>query len=76
MTKTGIAWVGLAAAGVMLAVAITANGQAGGDTTLNACAKDANGDLHLVRAGVSCPANSSHVVWNITGPQGLSLIHI
>ncbi len=70
MAKTGIAWVGLASAGVMLAVAITANGQSSGDTTLNACAKDANGDLHLVRAGASCPANSSHVRWSITGPQG------
>lgn len=70
MAKTGIAWVGLAAAGVMLAVAITANGQSGGDTTVNACAKVANGDLHLVGTGVACPAGSSHVQWNITGPQG------
>jgi len=69
MTKTGIAWVGLAAAG-MGALAFTASGQSGPGPTLNACAKDSNGELHLVRAGVTCPANSSHVQWNITGPQG------
>jgi type VI secretion system secreted protein Hcp len=70
MAKTGIVWAGIAAAGATLAVAITANGQSGGGTTLNACSKDANGDLHMVTAGVSCPAGSSHVQWNITGPQG------
>lgn len=43
---------------------------AGGDGSIHACVKSANGDVRIVTAGDSCRTSEAPVAWSVTGQPG------